>query len=191
MKGVAHGYAVFIIVSAILIGGQSIMAQDIGKKEGMEEQKYTIQEANHYFAVSLNNLVWDLLAKKERTRDESERMVNAANASFYHWSVVGQPVNFARGYWLISHVYAVLKQGGQAVYFADRCMETTQKAGLIDFDLAYAFEGLARAYAASGDVERSQENWQKAQDAGEKIKSQEDRDLFFNDFKAEPWFGIR
>jgi hypothetical protein len=184
-------YVIISILLASFLGGQCIMAQNLDKKEGTEQQKYSINEAHHYFAVSLNNLVWDLLAKKQRTRDENEKMVNAAHASFYHWSVIGQPVNAARGYWLISHAYAVLKQSGQALYFADRCMEITQKEGLIDFDLAYAYEGLARAYAAGGDAEHAQENAKKAQDAGEKIKSQEDRDLFFNDFKAGPWYGIR
>jgi hypothetical protein len=191
MKLTAFGYALVIILLANLIGGQYTMAQDTKKKEGEEQQKFTVDDANRYFAVSLNNLVWELLAKEDRTLDENERMVNAAHASFYHWSVVGKPVNLARGYWLISHVYAVLKQGGQALYFANRCMEITQKAGLVDFDLAYAYEGLARAYAASGDKIHCQENLQEAQAAGEKIKNQEDKDLFFNDFKADPWFGLR
>jgi len=167
------------------------MAQDTVKKESAAEVRYSLNEAERYFAVTLNNKVWDLLAKADRTREDDQMMTQAAHASFYHWSVIGKPVHVARGFWLISHVYAVLKQADPATHFANRCLEVAQAEALVDFDLAYAYEGMARAYAAAGNTAKCEEYLKMTQDAGEKIKNKEDRDLFFGDFKAGPWYGLK
>src|ERR1700693_6097609 len=53
--------------------------------------------------------------KPDRTRDEEDEMLHAAHASRYHWGVVGQAENRARGEWQISRVYTVLGRGGAAV----------------------------------------------------------------------------
>ena len=67
-----------------------------------EKKQYTEQEAHKFFGVSLNNLVWQLLKKTDRTPEDDEKMVQAAYASCYHWGEVGTAVNQARGEWLIS-----------------------------------------------------------------------------------------
>ena len=54
---------------------------------------------------SLNGLVWQLLARADRTDDDDARMVDAAHASQYHWREAGGPPG-TRGEWLVSHVYA-------------------------------------------------------------------------------------
>jgi hypothetical protein len=60
-----------------------------------------------------------------------------------------------------------------------------------DFDLAYAQEGLARAYAMAGDLEVARNHHRRAVEAGKAIKDDEDREIFIGDLKAPPWFNAR
>jgi len=56
----------------------------------------------------LFNLVWSLLDKKDRTKEEDDKMIHAAHASRFHWGEIGKPINLGRGEWQISRVYSVL-----------------------------------------------------------------------------------
>lgn len=156
-----------------------------------EEKKYSEEDCHKRFAVELNNLVWNLLEKKERTAEEDGKMIHAAHASCYHWGVIGKPVNLQRGEWLISHVYAVLNRPEPALYHAKNCMELTEEYKFVDFDLAYAYEARARGYASAGKKSECEKNIKLAQEAGEKIKNKEDKKIFDSDFAAEPWYGMR
>jgi hypothetical protein len=172
--------------SGILLG-----QSDTGGDKVVEEQKYTEQECHKKFAVELNNLVWNLLGKKDRTKQEDETMINAAHGSCYHWSKVGTAINQQRGDWLISHVYAVLNRPEPALHHAKLCMELTEEKKFEDFDLAYAYEGMARAFACTGNKTEAEKYIKLATDAGEKIKNKEDKDLFMSDFAAEPWYNMK
>ena len=66
-------------------------------------------------AVDLFNHVWTLLEKTDRTPMQDDEMLHAAHASRYHWGEVGEPVNFARGEWQCSRVYAVLGRAEPAL----------------------------------------------------------------------------
>jgi hypothetical protein len=156
-----------------------------------QEKNYSEEECHKKFAVELNNSVWNLLGKKDRIKGEDEKMINAAHASLHHWSIVGNEINFQRGHWLISHVYAVLNRPEPALHHAGKCMELTEQHNFVDFDLAYAYEAMARAYAAGGVKSKSEKYMKLAQEAGEKIKGEEDKKLFFSDFDAGPWYGMR
>ena len=136
------------------------------------------------YAVSLFNYVWSLLDKPERTVEEDDTMVHAAHASRYHWGQIGTPLEFARGEWQIARVYAVLGRPQPALYHARRCLELCQANHIGDFDLAFAYEALARAYAAAGEVESCQANLRLAQAAGAEIADKEDRDYFFTELKT-------
>jgi hypothetical protein len=138
----------------------------------------------------LNNLVWRLLQKKDRSADEDATMVHAAHASCYHWSVAGTAVNAARGEWLVSHVYSVLERQEPALHHARKCLEICRANEIDGFDIAYAHEGMARALAASRQKGESEKHYRLAQEAGNRIEEEEDRDLFFQDFKAGPWYGL-
>jgi hypothetical protein len=61
-------------------------------------------------------------------------------------------------------------------------MVFTGKVG--DFDLAFAYEGLARAHAVAGDAAKSQAYLKKAQAAGEQIEDAGDRDYFFGELET-------
>jgi hypothetical protein len=111
-----------------------------------------------------------------------------AHASLHHWRIAGGPVEAARGEWLVSHVYAVLGRGEPALHHARRSYEICLGGeGFQDFDLAYAYEGMARALAALG---ADGGEWRaKAAEAGAAIRDDEDRSIFAGDFAAGPWYG--
>ncbi len=153
-----------------------------------EERKYTQKEAHKMFAVDLFNHVWTLLEKQERSREEEDRMVHAAHASRFHWEEVGTEVNLARGEWQVSRVYSVLRRPPQAIYHAKRCLEICRENDIGDWDLAFAYEALARAYSADGDEVETEKYIELATSAGEHIKEKEDRDLLFDDLATIPGY---
>ncbi len=159
-----------------------------GDSEMTEQEKYTVQECHKKFAVTLFNLVWSLLDKKDRTKQEDDKMVHAAHASRFHWGEVGSAVNFVRGEWQISRVYSVLNRPQPALYHAERCLVICKENNIGDFDLAFAYEAMARAYAVDEEKSEAYKYIQLAKDAGERIKKKEDRNLFFSDLKTVPGY---
>ena len=153
---------------------------------------YTLDEAHKYFAQSINGRVWELLQQPERSQADNDEMLYAAYACTYHWKFVGTAVHQQRGEWLISHVHVVLGNAKEALKHAERCFELTEsnKDIMKDFDIAYAYEGLARAYAMSGDQNKATGFFDLAQKAGNAIADEEDRSIFIGDFQASAWYGI-
>ena len=98
----------------------------------------------------------------------------------------------ARRHWLISHVYAVLGDGRNALQWAQTCATLTDEhAGETrDFDVAYAQEALARAHAATGHPDEARRHHGLARTLGDQIADAEDRKIFDADFGAGPWFGV-
>ena len=138
------------------------------------------------FAVDLFNFVWTLLDKAERTVQEDDKMVHAAHASRFHWGEVGTPVEFGRGEWQISRVYSVLNRPQAALFHAQRCLAICTEDPIGDFDIAFAYEALARAYAIARTEPECRLYVELAQKAGEQIKDKEDRDYFFSELKSIP-----
>jgi len=101
-------------------------------------------------------------------------------------------VHAQRGEWLLAHVYTILEKAVPAMEHALRCREITEAnpGEMKDFDLAYAEEGLARAYALQGDYEKAKHHQMLAEEKGGKIADPEDKGIFDGDSKAEPWFGM-
>lgn len=158
-----------------------------------DETKFTVEEAHLHFAKSINGKVWELLGKDRRTKAENDQMLYAAHACTYHWLHVGTRVHQQRGEWLISHVHTVLGNSSQALKHAERCFELTEtyREAMKDFDIAYAYEGLARANALAGKVEEAKNWYQMAQQAGKAIVDEEDRQIFYGDFETGNWYGLK
>jgi hypothetical protein len=133
------------------------------------------------FAVNAFNLTWNLLDQDDRTPEDNDRMVHAAHASRFHWGEIGSPLEWERGEWQIARVYAVLKRPVAAIYHARRCLALCEANSIGGFDLAFAYEGLARAHAVAGDGTRSREYADLARAAGEHIEDEGDRDYFFGE----------
>ena len=134
------------------------------------------RETHKKLAIDLFNRVWDLLDKSERTQDEADTMVHAAHASRFHWGEVGTPLEFERGEWQISRVYSVLKRPEAALVHAQRCLEICEANGIADFDIAFAYEALARAHAVAGDRAKAEEFVVLAEKAAASIEDEGNRD---------------
>ena len=90
--------------------------------------------------------------------------------SMHHWKFVGTAIHQRRGEWLISRVHVVLGHAMEALRHAERCFELTNahKDLRQDFDIAYAFEGLASAVILPNRLA-----------------------IFMGDFEGGNWYGLR
>lgn len=145
-------------------------------------KKLTDEEKIHrQFAVDLFNATWDLLDKPARTKEEDDLMIHSAHASRYHWGVMGTQVNLARGEWQLARVYTMLDRPEPAHYHALRSLEICLANNIGDFDLAYAYEALARVNSLQNKIIECHHYLKQARKAGNAIAKQEDRDHFFKD----------
>jgi hypothetical protein len=136
-------------------------------------------------AANLFNYTWALL-EKDRTPEEDELMVHAAHAARLHWHSIGEPMHHARGEWQLSRVYAVLGRAEPALHHARRSLEICEEHGIGDFDLAFAYEALARAHAVGGDMETSTLFAAQARAAAEQISEEDDRQIVLSDLATLP-----
>jgi hypothetical protein len=95
-------------------------------------------------------------------------------------------VNFARGDWQLSRVYSVLGRSEPALRYGRQCLETCRANGLEDFDVAFAYEALARASAIEGKASESGRYAELAREAGERIAEDDDREILFADLAGLP-----
>ena len=136
--------------------------------------------------VDLYNYTWTLLEQEDRTRDDDDELLNATHASAYHWShaAVAGPQNAARSQWQISRVNAVLGRGAAALYHAERCLEHCTENGIGDWDLAAAYEAVARAHKVLGNDAEFRHNLELGRDALAQIAKEEDREHIEEDLDA-------
>lgn len=140
--------------------------------------------------VDLFNHTWTLIEKADRTPAETDEMIHAAHASRYHWSKAGTTANLARGEWQVGRVYAILGRAEPAMWHAERCLayaEAATAAGEADdWDLAAAYEGLARACAVAGNGVASADWRARARAALADIKDPGDREVIEGDLATIP-----
>lgn len=136
------------------------------------------------FAVECFNRTWDLLDKADRNHDEDIKMVHTAHASRYHWGEIGTPLEFARGDWQISRVYAVLGDGSSALKYAEESLNHCLKNNIKDFDLAFAYEALARASALLLDEDGYQQYFNLAEGAASGIQEENNRTYFLSELNS-------
>jgi len=136
--------------------------------------------------VFLFNHVWDLMEKKNRTREEDAEMIRDVQAMGFHWREAGTPKNFAVSEWQIARVYSLLGMSESALFHAKRSLSIV-KAGdkdFEDFHLPSAYEGLARAYASAGDARNAKRYARLAEQFARKIKSPEDRNTIMTQIQS-------
>jgi tetratricopeptide (TPR) repeat protein len=143
--------------------------------------------------IEMNIQTWNLLDKKERNEQDDFRMINFAKASLYHWrkSDKYELVNEQRGQWMLSRVYSCLGKVEEALSYAKETLKITEEQDLQDFDLAYAYESMARAYAAFDNKDESIKWLEKAKEAGTLIQREEDKKYFISDLESAPWFDCK
>ena len=109
---------------------------------------FRVSSAERQLGVDLFNGTWRLI----ESREDDDLMLYMAHASAYHWAVAPEclPENRARGEWLVSRVSCcavcrTLPAATPGAAFAGA------ENDLADWDLAYAYEALARASKLAGD----------------------------------------
>jgi hypothetical protein len=136
--------------------------------------------------VDLFNGTWTLMEQSDRTPDDDALMIHMAHASAYHWLQVGAPENVARSHWQCSRMYTVLGRSEPAIYHAKLVLDVCEQNDIGDWDLAFAYEALARAYAVAGSSAESACWLTKAQAAVGDISDEEDRHLLLTDLATIP-----
>jgi DNA-binding transcriptional MerR regulator len=159
--------------------------------EGWEKRMPTTAEPmdqadERRLAAALFNGTWTLMEKETRSRDEDDAMLHMAHASAHHWRQVGTAQNIARGEWQCSRVYAVLRRAEPCLHHAQRVLDICLEHGFGDFDLAFAYEALARGHAIAGDAERARAYTEQALAAAEDISADDDRELLLTDLETIP-----
>ena len=137
-------------------------------------------------AIERYNHCWHLLEKAVRTMDEDTELLTSAFVSRYYWSLVSGTDQCIIGDWMISRAAAAVGEGGAALRFALLAYDHAQEAEASDWLVASTAEGLARAYAASGDFE-ARDRWITVADLLiEAIADSEDRKLIASRLASVP-----
>lgn len=143
-------------------------------------------EVKTRLARDLFNRVWTYLERIDRSADDDAAMIHAAHASCSLWMDVGTPVNFVRGEWQCARVYATVRRPEPALYHAERALELCRQHGIGDFDIAAAYEGMARASAVAGDADEAERWKQLATTAAADIADDDDRAIVLADIDSIP-----
>lgn len=138
------------------------------------------------FAAMGNNAAWDLASRPERTPDENHAMLSAAFAASYHWAKMSAPLNDARADVTLAHVLALLGQGELALNYARRCLAFFENNPCEDWDLAFGHAEMAHAAAYCGDHTLHSFHYARANELGQAIQDEEDRQVFLAEFAKIP-----
>ena len=156
-------------------------------EEGMTPMSTELdKQTQKALAATLFNRVWELLERAERTSADDDEMINAAHASRYLWTDIGDAQNWAIGDWQVSRVYAVLGRGEPAVHHARRALDHAVQVEGQPWVLASAYEGLSRAYAVAGDRAAAVEWKQKAEERLTMVDDADDREIVERDLATLP-----
>jgi hypothetical protein len=144
-----------------------------------------VSSEERQLGVDLYNDSWRLL-EKERTPEEDDELLHQAHASAYHWLKAPEcePKNRARSEWLCSRVYSVLGRAEPALHHAERSLAICEEhAGNVeDWDLAFAYEALARASRVAGNDQHAQRYEQQGLELAEQISDPEDKEIVLRDY---------
>jgi hypothetical protein len=144
-----------------------------------------VSSEERQLGVDLYNDTWRLL-EKERTPEDDDELLHQAHASAYHWLKAPEcePKNRARSEWLCSRVYSVLGRAEPALHHAERSLAICEEhAGNVeDWDLAFAYEALARASRVAGNDEDAQHYEQQGRELAEQISDPEDKEIVLRDY---------
>jgi hypothetical protein len=174
------------------MGSGKVTAKHPDREDERDTRRTAALRAQRVFAPSLNAVTWALLQAPDRTDADNEKMLYAAFASAFHYYEVGNPEHHQRAEWLISRVYCVLGNAGEAVRHAKRCLELTEQHDphLDDYDIAFAYEAMARANALAGNADVAKQFHARAAQGAKVIEDPGHRKVFDDEFKSGNWHGI-
>jgi DNA-binding transcriptional MerR regulator len=149
------------------------------------DEKETPVTDHRTLGVDLFNKTWNLMGKPTRTPEEDDEMIHCAHASAYHWQQVGTRANRARSEWQCSRVHAILGQSELALHHARRCHEiaaANEDGSMEDWDLAGAYEALARAHLTAGHREEAAHWARLGRETTAALADEDERKVFEADF---------
>jgi DNA-binding transcriptional MerR regulator len=149
------------------------------------DEKETPVTDHRTLGVDLFNKTWTLMGKPTRTPEEDDEMIHCAHASAYHWQQVGTRANRARSEWQCSRVHAILGQSELALHHARRCHEiaaANEDGSMEDWDLAGAYEALARAHLTAGHREEAAHWARLGRETTAALADEDERKVFEADF---------
>lgn len=148
-----------------------------------DQPTFDIEAAHHYFSTECFNRAWDLIDQEERTPAEEDEMLNLSIASLWHWTQRPDCTNkqLSLGFWQVSRIYAITGRPENATWYAERCLEVTEDAGLPPFYLGYAYEALARAAMAGRDKRQAMEYIAQARVLAQRETNEEDKQSLLDD----------
>jgi hypothetical protein len=142
-------------------------------------------DMHRQMAVDAFNYTWTLMEKENKTQEEIDEMIHTAHASRFHWGKIGTPTHFERGEWQISRMYTTIDGHAEAaIYHAKRCLEICLTEGIGDWDLAFAYEAIARAYMVASNKDEMKKYLKKAKEAAENIAKKEDKDYLLSELET-------
>ena len=142
------------------------------------------KEQHRRIGSDLFNYTWTLLDRPRLRPAEVDEMLNAAHASRYHWGHAGTALNRSIAEWQLSRVYATLGRSEPALYHGRRALQIARHDRLGRFYLAYAYEGMARASALSGDRRSRARYVRQARTVGARIRDRADRERLLADLST-------
>ena len=145
---------------------------------------FDVKAAHKYFSANCFNSAWDLIDKKDRTAEESEQMINLAQASIWHWTQREDCTdqNLSVGYWQASRIYALLGQADNARRYGQFSLE--KSGGSEPFYVGYAYEALARAEQIDGKKDKAGEYLAKAKEQSELISNTDYKKMLDEDLDS-------
>ena len=139
-----------------------------------------------HLGVELYNSSWALMEQPDRTPEADDELVHHVHASMHHWLQAPEcePKNRARGEWLCSRAYSVLGRAEPALHHAQRCLEICEQHAdnIEDWDLAFAYEALARASGVAGDEDEAQRYEEQGRKLAEAVADPEDKEIVLKDY---------
>lgn len=138
--------------------------------------------ANIDLAITLFNETRELIDKIDRTDAETITMLHKAHTSCYLWREANKPLNNARGEWQVSRVYSILGEGSLALLHGAQSLAICLEHEIGDFDLAFGYEAVARAYKVLGNAALQEEHKKLGLTACDAIADNDDRDYTLGNF---------
>jgi DNA-binding transcriptional MerR regulator len=155
-----------------------------GRETIMGMRSESLQAEEHRrLGIDLYNRTWTLMDSP------GDEMLHCAHASAYHWMQAGgTTANRARSEWLCSRVYSILDRPEPALRHARRCLELVESAPaeMEDWDIAGAYEALARANLVAGEREEARRYLELGREETAKIADPDDRKHIEADLDSLP-----
>lgn len=132
-------------------------------------------------ATQLYNRCWELL-ESTRDADGDVELLTVALSARYHWLNAGELEQWIVSDWMVARVAAALGDGALALRFAQRAHAAAQDNEVPDWLVASTAEGVARAYATTGNVEEFNNYAALATRLIDVIADPEDKSLIVSQF---------